>query len=495
MDSILFWNHCALEANRISHTHGLDKGALGPTGSSRAIAIIHLAMHDAYVGAKGRTNTTLSIYDFNSPTPAPGTAVSVNGAIAGAAHETLRLLYPDTSAHGDFNLANHLTVAFNMFNEADWDNGVTYGRMVAMHILGLRTADPDLGDSNYDTVAPRGRGKHQKDPDNPTQGYHAPYYGAGARLFAATKRHAINVPPQPGTTDYERYLVEVKEKGIKPELMGNVPYAKRRDVDKTVIGVYWGYDGAKYLGTPPRLYNQIVREIAIHRGNTLEQNVRLFALVNAAMGDAGILAWEQKYVHNFWRPVVGIRNHDVSLGSDAVPGNNLNNAADTEWLPYGGPKSNEPGKKNFTPPFPAYPSGHATFGAASLHVVRKFYNVNGAGPDNLFNGLHFISDEYNGITADNNGTVRPLHRRNFPNGLWDMIIENGLSRVYIGVHWAFDAFQLDENGNPDLNNIIDANGNIKPAQNVGGVPLGLAIAEDVFRNFKKSNVGPAPSVA
>ena len=72
------------------------------------------------------------------------------------------------------------------------------------------------------------------------------------------------------------------------------PPLVKRTVDETLIGLYWAYDGPRELGTPPRFYNQIVREIAVHKGNTVDQNARLFAFVNAAMGDAGILAWDQK---------------------------------------------------------------------------------------------------------------------------------------------------------------------------------------------------------
>jgi vanadium chloroperoxidase len=54
-----------------------------------------------------------------------------------------------------------------------------------------------------------------------------------------------------------------------------------------------------------------------------------------------------------------------------------------------------------------------------------------------------------------------------------MIIENGLSRVDLGVHWVFDAFAVttDEYGRqaPDL------------TQPIGGVHLGLAIAEDIWQ--------------
>jgi hypothetical protein len=47
MDAILYWNQVALEANRVSHTNGRMEQT-GPTLSSRALAIVHLAMYDAY---------------------------------------------------------------------------------------------------------------------------------------------------------------------------------------------------------------------------------------------------------------------------------------------------------------------------------------------------------------------------------------------------------------------------------------------------------------
>ncbi len=110
-------------------------------------------------------------------------------------------------------------------------------------------------------------------------------------------------------------------------------------------------------------------------------------------------------------------------------------------------------------------------------------NVGDRNPDDLFDNLDFVSDELDGINTDNKGTVRPRHRRNFPGGLWQMIEENGRSRVYLGVHWVFDAFAVKGNGDPNLD------------RNVGGVPLGLKIAEDIFaagngKAPKKSKVPP-----
>jgi vanadium chloroperoxidase len=473
MDPILYWNEVALEANRkdFSGPGAPEQG--GPTLSSRAQAIVHLAMYDAYAGV---IKDPVNLPPYLPGLPAPGAGASADAAVAYAAHETLSKLFPSQKSTFDQKLTGA------GLSGPGVNAGRDFGLLVAGAILEDRKNDPSASDAGYTPSNERGR--HRVDPDNPGQGFHAPFYGAKSKGFAITKRHELKKPPKPGDGDYTKALREVRAKGIAPELMGTLPLeGPSRSMDETVIGIYWGYDGAVNLGTPPRLYNQIVRVIAKAKNNSVAENARLFALVNAAMGDAGILAWDQKYIHDFWRPVVGIREHDKSMGPAATAGtDNLSDDCDPFWLPLGAPNSNRPGK-NFTPPFPAYPSGHATFGAAALHMTRLFYGVTGTGSDDLFKGLTFVSDEFNGVTQDNKGTVRPRHVRNFDGGLWQMIEENGRSRVFLGVHWVFDAFALDHFGRPDL------------SENIGGVPLGLKIAEDIFnggreKGLKKSTVGP-----
>lgn len=463
MNHILFWNAAALAANRndFSNMPGTNlprREQGGPTLSARALAMVHLAMYDAHAGAVNKPGVLPpyrpGLPGANGADPAEATAY--------AAHATLSALYPSQRAFFDERL---VAAGFRVNGSS---TGRDFGLAVASAMFSDRGGDPKADDVGY--VASTDPGRHRPDPVNPDQGFHAPYYGAAARGFAITARHTLDKPPLGADPTYIAALRQVRGLGVAPELMGALPPTlRRRSVDQTLVGLFWAYDGSRGLGTPPRLYNLIVREIAISRNNDDDTNARLFALVNAAMADAAILAWAEKYRHDVWRPIVGIREHDLSMGpGGGAPTDNISDDCDPAWLPLGAPASNSR-EPDFSPNFPAYPSGHATFGAAALHMVRLFYGVpqGNRQPDQIFTG-ELVSEELDGITRDSHGVVRPKHRRRFPQGLWQMILENAYSRVYLGVHWHFDAFALNSAGAPDL------------SQNIGGVRLGLDIAEDIF---------------
>ena len=93
---------------------------------------------------------------------------------------------------------------------------------------------------------------------------------------------------------------------------------------------------------------------------------------------------------------------------------------------------------NFTPPFPAYPSGHAAFGGALFQTLRNFY-----GTDEI--PFTFVSDELDGRTRDHEGNRRPLVPRSFST-LSQAEEENGQSRIYLGIHWSFDKTSGIEQG-------------------------------------------------
>ena len=466
MDYILYWNSVALETNRRDFTDIPTGGTKpspeqgGPTLSSRALAIVHLAMYDAHAGVIGGLN--LPRY-LTGAIPVPKAGSSAAAAVAMAAYTVLSLLYPRQKSQFD------AAMAAAGLSGPGVSNGVSFGLEVGNAIWALRSADPGAGDAGY--VVSNAKFHHRPDPVTAQMGVHAPFYGKNSKCFAVSARQVLDDPFSSG--QYLRSLKNVRSKGIAPELMGTVPAGfDKRTAGETLTGVFWSYDGSRGLGTPPRFYNQIVRQVAMEQNNSVDRNAQLFAFVNAAMGDAGILAWEQKYFWDLWRPVVGIREHDDSMGPAPNPsGAALDADCDPDWRPLGAPSSNS-SDKDSTPAFPSYPSGHATFGAAALHITRLFYGVKALDrkKDNLITGP-IESEELNGITHDSKGAVRPAHSRKFPDGLWQMIEENGFSRVYLGVHWFIDAFALKANKDePDYTKDM-----------IGGVNLGLRIAEDIWQ--------------
>jgi membrane-associated phospholipid phosphatase len=214
------------------------------------------------------------------------------------------------------------------------------------------------------------------------------------------------------SADYRADFTDVKAKGAD-----GVSAPTTRTNNQTITGGFWGYDGAAKLGTPPRLFNQIVMAIAADRGISRQpaELSRLLALANVAMADAAISAWETKYFYNVWRPGNAIRETAAADGGNP------------SWVPLGAYASNST-NPNFTPPFPAYPSGHATFGGAVFEVLRGVFG------DGSFT---MASDEYNGVTTDSTGHVRPVVTRTYAS-FADAEAENARSRIYLGVHWQND---------------------------------------------------------
>lgn len=164
--------------------------------------------------------------------------------------------------------------------------------------------------------------------------------------------------------------------------------------------------------------------------NNLAQNARLFALANLAMADAGIQCWDTKYFYNIWRPILAVRNGQQD--------GNILTTGDPNFEPLGAPRPNEPGRINFTPNFPSYTSGHATFGAAVFWTLRRFY-----GKDDI--PFTLSSDEFNGVNLGMDGKPRPKRQRSFKS-FTEALQENARSRIYLGIHYQFDAYAGSDAG-------------------------------------------------
>lgn len=65
-----------------------------------------------------------------------------------------------------------------------------------------------------------------------------------------------------------------------------------------------------------------------------------------------------------------------------------------------------------------------------------------------------MSDEFNGVTAGNDGMIRPLMPRRFAS-LSAAEEENGQSRIYLGIHWSFDKTQGIAQGRRVADDVFD----------------------------------------
>jgi hypothetical protein len=359
---------------------------------------------------------------------APPGSISAEAAIAQGAHDTLVALYPSQAASFDLRLEEDLALVTNPVAKA---NGIALGNDVATTILadraddGVQVADPRVGVSYFPSDQP---GRWRQDPISQIPLALGAYWGA-CRTFVINENDIENkyrcpAPPALTSSAYTTAYDEAKRLGGD-----GITTPTERTPLQTFIGTYWAYDGTPSLCAPPRLYNQIAVTIAdqTHLGGM--ELAKLLAVANIAMADAAITAWDSKYYWDFWRPVTGIRESDVGTGPTGLGDGNPNTLGDVTFKPLGAPASNLMGP-NFTPPFPAYPSGHATFGGALFETLRQFY-----GTDNMT--FTFISDEYNGTTRANDGTIRPLIPRTFTS-FSQAEEENGQSRIYLGIHWSFD---------------------------------------------------------
>ncbi|HEY4490964.1 MAG TPA: vanadium-dependent haloperoxidase [Acidobacteriota bacterium] len=424
LDMLHRWNQIALNASGLDHTpvapgeKRVFGEQLGPGRSSRAMAIVHIAMFDSINAIAGGYKSYTRI------ARAPSDA-SIEAALAVSAHDTLIILFPSQKKSFDKLLAEDLN---NIPEGQSKTRGMDVGHRAAASILTLRQSDgsqhaePLIGIEFMTSNLP---GKWRQDPISLIPIALGAYWGQ-VKPFVLKSGHQFRVSPPPSLTSaqYTAAYHEAQQIGgdglVTPTL---------RNAEQTQIGTFWAYDGTPSLCAPPRLYNQIAVHIADQMGTSEIDLARLLALVNTAMADAGIAVWESKYYYLFWRPVTGIREADPGTGPTGAGDGNAKTYGDVSYSPLGAPASNLNGP-NFTPPFPAYPSGHAGFGGALFQTLRRFYNT-----DNI--AFTFVSDEFNGVTEDNQENVRPVVSRTF-SSLSQAEEENGQSRIYLGIHWSFD---------------------------------------------------------
>lgn len=208
----------------------------------------------------------------------------------------------------------------------------------------------------------------------------------------------VSPPLEVGSQEYERELDFVRAYGQDA--------SARRSADQTAQALYYKIDAELFV-------NEAARIAATVRGLTLDQNAKLFALLSNAIADVRIATYTSKYDQKVWRPI-------TALNADAN-GVVTNNYAD--WRPLAA-----------TPSHPSNTAGHSSTGAAGFAVLRAFF-----GDEIRPDGKPVSLGTLPWLTGTNNGTGNVTSRsvKTFSQAQ----LENGASRIYLGVHYGFDNLQ------------------------------------------------------
>ena len=159
------------------------------------------------------------------------------------------------------------------------------------------------------------------------------------------------------------------------------------------IAEFWSDDLPGLTMSPALRWLSITNQIIAQVQPPFPEVMETYLKVGLALCDASIICWQAKYHYQVERPEAYIRRV-------VQPG----------WSPL-----------HNSPSFPAYPSGHAIFGAAAAEVLKEAFGD--ALP--FTDRTHESRREFAGM---------PRHFRSFA----AMARENAFSRVAIGVHYRMD---------------------------------------------------------
>ena len=371
----------ATSGNSVTQWSGVAMEVLpvspGLLADSRAFAILHAAIHDAVNGVERRYQPYTA--DLSSP------GASVDAAVASAAHAALQALAPGQEVK--------VEIAYNSALLAIPDGpaksaGIALGLQAAAANLERRVGDGFDTATSPAYVSTGAPGDYDFTPP-----FDAPPLGPGA-LFPGWGRitpfaivladHKLGGPQALTSREYTRDFEYLKSVGRLD--------SRTRTAEQTDIAYFW-------FEFSPLGWNRIANTIVTQKRVDVWRAARIMALVNFALADGYIAGFDAKYQFRFWRPVTAIRKAASDGNPDTRP--------DAKWVPLAAPSF-------FTPPVPDYPSTHTVLGAAVAEIlIRNF-------------GDH---TPFSVVSTSLPGAIRNYKRFS------DAARENGMSRVYGGIHF------------------------------------------------------------
>ncbi|MEO1036608.1 MAG: vanadium-dependent haloperoxidase [Pseudomonadota bacterium] len=364
------WNRALLE------TADAEDGFLTLKGV-RTAALMHIAMHETWRLAQG-----LSGYGFCLP---PDEPTDPARAAATAADAIATPAYPD--ARDRFG-----RLAGPRADEVYWARNCAVG-IVASHLGDGWNRQVEYA---WQAPAPGVYADFHEHSGTP-EGFVFGRGWAEVRPMVLTEIPRVPAPPAIDSDAYARAWDEVRR-------LGAAESAERAD-DQAHLAMWWK-DFAE------RSFNRLARDQIATSDIDTDDQLRLFALLNTALFDAYIAAFDNKYHYNHWRPYTAIRA--------AEDDGNEKTAADPAWDNLHG----------HTYAFPSYPSAHGTVCGAAAAVFEAIF-----GEDYAFRMVT--------ATVDSAGPMSEPLAMQPPYRDFDSFDaaarECALSRVYLGIHFRYDS--------------------------------------------------------
>jgi hypothetical protein len=435
---VVRWNNAMLQ--------GVRDAKLGPPMVSRALAIVHTSIFDAWAAYDGVAIGTRLGGTLRRP-PRERSLANKNAAISFAAYRAAVDLFPgDKASVFDPLMASLGFDANDLSSDLGTPSGV--GNVASAAVLDYRHHDGanQLGDepggipgvpySDYTAYRPVNAPMDLRYPFDPA-GVHDPdrwqplryVDGSGTLVtpafvgaqwqrvtsFAMASNAELRSPTGPAAFGGEPYRTECQEL---------IDLSAALTDEQKMIAEYWA-DGP-HSELPPGHWNLFAQQV-YHRDRTgdsehdLDQAVKLFFSLTNAIFDAGICAWDNKRAYDSVRPITAIRItfQGRPIRAWAGPGRGTQTITGEQWLPY------QPATFP-TPPFPEYSSGHSNFSAAGAEILERFTG----------------SDRFGGAATFPAGSSRvepgltPAHDVELRWATFsDAADQAGLSRRYGGIHF------------------------------------------------------------
>ena len=429
---VIQWNQAALQ--------GVRDSKLGPPMVSRALAIVHTCIYDAWTAYDERALGT----EFGGSLRRPRserTLANKNEAISFAAYRATVDLFPADDASvfrplmsqlgyntddmstdprtpsGVGNLACNAVLEFRHGDGANQlgnlsANGVPYADYTGYTSVNSPSSVP----VDPDTVTDPNRWQPLQYLDATHTFVTQPFVGAQWYLvvpFALRSgdelRHELS-RLGPATYGSSAFLKEVEEMVKKS--------ANLTDRQK-MIAEYFA-DGP-HSELPPGHWDLYAQFVSARDHHRVDEDVKMFFALTNAIFDAGIVAWDAKRAFDSVRPATAVPYvfQGQQIQAWGGPGKGTVTMDGRYWIPY--QPSTFP-----TPPFPEFISGHSTFSAAGAEVLKLF-----TGSDTFGHSATFPAGSSTiepGVTPSHPVT---LQWRTFT----EAANEAGISRRYGGIHF------------------------------------------------------------